>query len=163
MVLIVDFDGTFLKNDFFKEAFFKKLIENPFFLAKHFFFHRKSVLDLKMHLLKDLCISYDINFLVNSPVLKWIEENKGNYEKVIMVSASPGFFIKQLMTPLHIFDEIHGSEDINLKGLKKLKFINDRWGDDFSYIGDSAADKCIFTASKKGFRVSKKGMINETN
>ena len=96
MVCVIDFDGTFLINDFFKEAFFKKIIENPFYIINHFFFKRKSVLDLKMDLLKNHKINYPIQFLTNKYVTQWLSDNRHHYDKILLVSASPDFFVKNI-------------------------------------------------------------------
>lgn len=160
MICIVDFDGTFMKNDFFKERFFKKLLENPIFLIKHFLVKRRSLLELKIELLSEFSIEYDINFLINPLVLNWINENKRKYNQVVLVSASPDLFLKNTLRSIKIFDEIHGSVDVNLKGRYKLEFIQKKWGDSFDYIGDSNDDIPIFEASKYAFKITKRGIIN---
>lgn len=159
MVCVIDFDGTFLINDFFKEAFFKKTIENPFYIINHFFLKRKSVLDLKMDLLKNHKINYPIQFLTNKYVTQWLSDNRHNYDKILLVSASPDFFVKNILDEQKSFDEIHGSKIINLKGLNKLEFIKERWTE-FDYMGDSKDDLIIFKHCKNAFRITPKGIIN---
>ena len=160
MVCIVDFDGTFFRNDFFKEVFFKKLIDHPFYILKHFFIYKKSLLELKCTLLSTINPKYPIEFLINPIVLSWINENKFSYSKIILVSASPDLFIKKILKDVNCFDEIHGSVNVNLKGVDKLEFIISNWGSVFDYVGDSRADYPIFSKSRKGFKITSKGLFN---
>lgn len=160
MVCVIDFDGTYFKNDFFKESFFKKVINNPFYIIKHFVFKRGTLLDLKNKLLEGFQIQYEIDFLVNPEVHQWIESNKNRYDKIVLVSASPDFFVKQLLTRLSLFDEIYGSTSKNLKGVNKLEFINEKWGNDFDYVGDSRDDKPIFRKAKAAYKITNRGVIN---
>jgi phosphoserine phosphatase len=74
------------------------------------------------------------------------------------VSASPDFFVKALLSELQIFDGIYGSEAINLKGVNKLAFIQEKWGNDFHYMGDAKADQPIFLAAQQAYKVSAKGI-----
>lgn len=158
MVLVVDFDGTYLKNDFFAEQFYKKLIENPFYLLGHWISGGSSLLALKHKLLAPLTLQYPVAQLVNEPVAGFINDNRGNYSKVVLVSASPDAFVKRMLDGDATFDSVHGSTDVNLKGENKLAFIREQFGDDFHYIGDSKADIPIFKSAKKGFRVRGNGV-----
>lgn len=159
MVCIIDFDGTFFKNDFFKEVFFIKLIENPFYFFHHFFIKRKSLLALKIDLLESFTIPYNLDFLINPIVLNWIQIHQKEYQKMILVSATPDFFIKKVLDKSLIFDEIYGSVDCNLKGTNKLAFIQEKWGNQFAYMGDSNADKPIFAAAQQAFKITPKGLV----
>lgn len=158
MVLVVDFDGTYLKNDFFAEQFYKKLIENPFFLLGHFMSGSKNLLALKHKLLADVTLQYPAAQLVNTAVADFIREHRASYARVVLVSASPDAFVKRILAGDVTFDSIHGSTDINLKGEHKLAFIREQFGDDFHYIGDSAADIPILKSAKKGFLVRSNGV-----
>lgn len=163
MVCIIDFDGTFLKNDFFEECFYKKLIENPLYILRHFLWSRKGLLELKKDLLRKAEVPYDIDFLINKEVWQWVEANRGKYSKIVVVSATPEFFVQNLLTPLGLFDEVYGSTSVNLKGNAKLQFIRERWGEDFTYIGDSRADLPIFSKASTALKVTKRGLIHVSN
>ncbi|HNR06845.1 MAG TPA: hypothetical protein PKM27_05970 [Saprospiraceae bacterium] len=158
MVLVVDLDGTYLKNDFFAERFYKRLIENPFFVVYHLF--TGGILQLKNLLLDKGRAEYPLDPLINSEVEKFILANRRNYERVVLVSASPDFFVKQVLSENEIFDAVHGSVEENLKGEKKLEFIRNRFGEDFHYIGNHGVDIPILRAAKKGFIV-KENRIHE--
>jgi hypothetical protein len=163
MYCIVDFDGTFFKNDFFSEIFFKFIIERPFYLLKLFFIKNFNFLEIKKTLLANHKINYDVDFLINSNVLKWINENKSNFINIYLVSASPDFFIKYILKDQIIFDDLFGSISINLKGVEKVKFIQQKWGSNFVYLGDSNDDIPIFKIAKKAYRIKNNILINVTS
>lgn len=149
MVLVVDLDGTYLKNDFFAEQFYKKLIVNPFWVGYHL--ATRGILNTKSALLDKLVIEYPLNQLINHEVEKFIRANRKNYEQVVIVSASPDFFVKRILASDNNFDAVYGSVHENLKGEKKLDFIRTHFGEDFHYIGNGSADIPILKAAKKGF------------
>ena len=160
MVCIIDFDKTLLKNDFFKEIFYKTLLQNPFKLINHFLIKRSSILELKKELLLNFKINYPIQLLLNPIIINWINENKAHYEKIIIVSASPDFFVKEVLKHLDFINEIHGSKDINLKGQNKLDYIMSKWGSNFDYLGDSKSDNIIFKSAINGFLVTSNKLIH---
>ena len=160
MICIIDFDGTFLKNDFFLEIFFKTLIERPLYLFKICFLYKFSLIKIKVTLLSDHQINYDVFFLINEVILKWIDDNKYKYSSIYLVSATPDFFIKYIFKNKYIFDDVFGSIHINLKGLEKLKFIQQKWGSNFAYIGDSNDDIPIFKVAKESYRIINNNIIN---
>ena len=160
MVCIIDFDKTLLKNDFFKEIFYRTLLQNPFKLINHFLIKRSSILDLKNELLLNFKINYPIQLLLNPIIIDWINENKAHYEKIIIVSASPNFFVKEVLKQLDFIDEMHGSTSINLKGQNKLDYIMSKWGNNFDYLGDSKSDNVIFKSARNGFLVTSNKLIH---
>ncbi len=160
MVCIIDFDKTLLKNDFFKEIYFRTLLQNPFKLINHFLIKRSSILELKNELLVNFKLVYPIQLLLNPIIIHWINENKANYEKIIIVSASPDFFVKDVLKNIDFINEIHGSTSINLKGKNKLDYIIRIWGNNFDYLGDSRSDNIIFKSARNGFLVTSNKLIH---
>ena len=160
MICIVDFDGTFFKNDFFLEVFFKTLLERPFYLLKVCFLKNFNLIEIKILLLLDYRINYDVTFLINPVVLNWINDNKSRFSNIFLVSASPEFFIKYILQNQQVFDDLFGSVHVNLKGIEKLKFIQKKWGSNFAYIGDSSDDIPIFKVANEAFKIINNKLIN---
>lgn len=154
MICIVDFDRTFLKNDYFMESFCIQMLKNPFYIFSHFLLERGNLLGLKMKLLKDYKKGYNLRLLINPMVDNWIQVNRSKYNKVVLVSASPDAFVKELLSPLSIFDAIHGSTDVNLKGIRKVEFIKTHYGDVFDYMGDAGADVPVFKMARNAYKVT---------
>ena len=160
MICVIDFDGTLFKNDFFLEVFFKSLLERPFYLLNLFFIKKFNLLEIKLVLLSNHQIDYDINFLMSPIVLNWIKDNKSSFTNIYLVSASPDFFIKYILKNQELFDDIFGSIQINLKGIEKLKFIQQKWGSNFTYIGDSNDDIPIFKVAKEAYKIINNKIVN---
>jgi 4-hydroxybenzoate polyprenyltransferase len=152
-ICVVDFDGTYFKNDYFKECFLRVLITRPWVLINHFILKRRSLLALKHELLESLAIPYDPSNMMNHSVNEWIQTNRHHYDKIVLVSASPHFFVKKLLQSSNVFDEVYGSTSINLKGKAKWQFIEEKFGNQVDYIGDSKADEYIFKQVNNGIRV----------
>ena len=153
MYLICDFDGTFVKNDFFEERFFKLFLEQPWLIIWHGF-QNNGLLRLKHRLLDDYLPEYDLNVLLNHFLINWIRENRKYYKETLLISASPDTFVKRIVEPMEIFDKIHGSLNTNLKGSQKLHFIQESGLTPFSYLGDSSADSTIFYAATQAYLIN---------
>jgi hypothetical protein len=114
---------------------------------------RKSLLALKYLLLQELEIDYNPSELVNSIVSEWVLANKRKYTQVVLVSATPQFFLDKILVKNELFDSIYGSTSVNLKGKAKLNFILEKFGSAFDYIGDSSDDTVIFRNAKNGLKI----------
>jgi phosphoserine phosphatase len=157
MYLICDFDGTLVKNDFFEEKVFKLFLKQPWQVLKYFF-REEGLLNLKHQLLDDYLPEYDLEFIFNQILIEWIKENRKNYQETLLISASPDLFVKRVAVPLNIFDRIHGSLSVNLKGQNKLRFIQESGLLPFSYIGNSSTDTPIFKASNQAYLINSNGI-----
>lgn len=154
MYLICDFDKTFVRNDFFAEQFFKAFFTFRWINVVRYF-GKEGALATKNLLLKNFTpTSSLVSEKINQAVLAYIKAHAAQYDKVILLSASPQFFLDRLARlnkSFDIFDEIHGSTLVNLKGVKKLQYIRDQHWEPYVYIGDSAADEVLFRASYKKY------------
>jgi 4-hydroxybenzoate polyprenyltransferase len=153
MICIVDFDKTFFKNDFFEEQFCKSILTNPFRVFKEVKHANGNWVLYKQQLLTEKIFNNEYEFLINTVVKEWINKNRNRFTKIIAVSASPDAFVKKMLLPFQLFDEVYGSIDINLKGQAKLNFIKQNWDEPFAYIGDSKDDEIIFSAATEAVRV----------
>jgi hypothetical protein len=159
-VLVVDLDGTFAKNDLFIELVIKFIIQKPFHLILLIFRHLLN--ENFMIILKNKVFSsHEVlksDFLINDEVLKFITSNKSNYQKIILMTATPDEIAKKFLIFFDIFNEAYGSTTVNLKGRLKVLKLTDIGYSNFDYIGDSRDDEPIFCASQKSW-VIKKGKL----
>ncbi len=159
MICVLDFDGTLFKNDFFQETFYGYLIDRPLELIM-IYFKSTNFLDFKKKLLLNKTINYDVKFLMNPLVLGWLNNNRYRFSKIYLVSATPNFFLINLLKDEIELDGIYGSENINLKGKNKLKFIQNTLSNEFAYLGDSSDDLPIFKSANEAYKVTNKSIIN---
>ena len=92
-------------------------------------------------------------FPVNISLLEYLKQEKMLGSKVVLVSASLEESVKKIVREIglsSLFDEIHGSsEDMNLKGVNKLKFITTVYKDKYIvYCGDSKSDIKIWNSDE---------------
>lgn len=153
MILVVDLEETFLKNDFFAETLLQQLLRKPLGTFRLFRDNKHNWVGFKETILSEASIPFDISSLIDPNVQEWINTNKHRFSKTVLVSASPDSFVKKLVSPLGVFDEIHGSTTINLKGAAKRDFIQAKWETAFAYIGDSRSDTPIFQAAAEPIKV----------
>ncbi len=153
IVLVVDFDNTLINIDVFKLKLSKLVLYSPFKLLKLLIDYSGWV-NFKLQVLESK-LPNELQFkdCVNLELLTYIISIKENFTKVVIVSATPLNFLLNFI-PDSLFDEIHGSTNINLKGRSKLEYIKRNFGCNFGYIGDSNADNCIFYDSIYAVKVS---------
>ncbi len=158
MHLIVDFDKTYFKKDFFQDQLKSNFIESPIRMIRYLFFNRSWV-QFKNYVLDSVKIEeFEFGDVVNKSLDTWIRENSHHFNGVSLVTASPDNFIKSVSVrfegEIFPFSEVYGSTSINLKGKNKLAFIIERYGSDFWYIGDSRSDNVIFAAAQGAIKIS---------
>lgn len=136
--LICDLDGTLLKNDFFQERLIRLLLTSPFSLLQA----RKGLVHLKHYALEGYTPFIDAT--INEEVVNLIKNEGPKFKKTLLISASPDGFVKKVGEQTGIFDECHGTKDINLKAENKLAFIKEKGYEPYVYIGDSKADEVLF-------------------
>jgi 2-hydroxy-3-keto-5-methylthiopentenyl-1-phosphate phosphatase len=163
--LIVDLDGTLLKNDFFAESLIRQLISNPFQTIFQYLKHRNWV-NFKQEIISNIKPnSNEIVHLINTNVYQWINANKNHFSTVQIVSASPNKFVNEIFEiikshhPNSPIEEAHGSLEINLSGIRKLEYIIEKYGNNFWYIADNKSDLVIFAKSKGALLVKKDKLI----
>ncbi len=159
MICIVDFDGTYLRNDLFKEVFIRAILFRPIYFLQVLFTSGFRIIRIKNLLLKNYFIYYDLSILENQVLLDWLIFNRSRFNKVYLVSATPDFFLKRILKGSILFDNIYGSKNVNLKGKNKLNFIRKKWGEKFIYVGDSSADIPIFNFATEAYKVVKNEVI----
>jgi 4-hydroxybenzoate polyprenyltransferase len=90
----------------------------------------------------------------NIDVLGFAQKLQSEGKKVILVSASVDAEVKKIATHLGIFDEAHGTTNINLRGINKVNFIKERLKHyQWSYVGDSIVDLPIWKESQTAYLV----------
>ncbi len=149
-VLLVDLDGTLIYSDSLFELFFAALKNNPLLLflfpiyVLNSISYAKSVLAYKYsHLLPQQPVS--------SEIVNYIKMRKAKGDKVYLLTAANIILAKKIVKKLNLFDAIYASTKLNnLKGDKKAKFIEQRFGiGKVDYIGNSISDIPVWKVSDK--------------
>ena len=154
MVLVVDLDGTLIMNDLFQERLVFLCLGNPWKLLTTVY-RSNDFVDFKKRILQSSPI-YESSIIVNSIVVDFILKNRNKYSSIILLSASPHFYVRKVSNWIGLFDEAFGSTSINLKGIQKVLFLKNKGIEEFVYIGNSDDDKVIYKLAAEGFHFNGK-------
>jgi len=142
--LAVDLDGTLIKTDSLIEMFIVSLLRLPWltFKALLTLFNgkaafKKSILDINL---------LDIrSFPIRADLLNFLHKQKEKGRKLFLVTAADQKIADEIANKLDIFETASGSSNgHNLKGKHKLKYLQEKFPNGFSYAGDSSADILIW-------------------
>lgn len=139
-IIVVDLDGTLIKSDMLIECIFLFLKSSPFqiFTLIYKFFKGKVALKkfLSAHAKPDVrTLPY------NNNLIKWLKKNKDEHAQIILATASEISLAKEVADHLGIFDDVMGTEQLNLSSEQKRKVLVSRFGEGgFEYVGNSLAD-----------------------
>lgn len=168
-LLVVDLDGTFIKNDMLFESFVFSFFRNPLIFIKCFILllSKDPIVNIKSFL-SNFYLKKFANHALNirSSVKKLIQSKKNLGYKVFLVSASHESIVKSVYEEFtDLFDGYYGSSSTNgnISGQHKLDFIKDHFNDcEFEYVGDSKKDIVIWNNSVHAYCVtSDKNILNK--
>jgi len=149
-VLAVDLDHTLIDTDMIyygmKQLLVKKLYLFPILF---FIFITKGKTYSKKYLYENSF--FDIkNIPFNKPLIKYINEQKNNYDHVILISGSYYKYVQHIAEHLKIFDSFAGTNNkLNMVSSNKVIYLKEKFDDPvFDYIGDNKKDIPIWELSR---------------
>ena len=92
----------------------------------------------------------------NKDVIDYIKQHREKGGYTALVTASDQAVAEKIAKYLNLFDEVKGSsENLNLKGHAKAKFLTTRFGiKNYDYMGDSLSDLPIWKNANKAITVN---------
>ncbi|MEO8763161.1 MAG: UbiA family prenyltransferase [Ginsengibacter sp.] len=152
--LVVDLDGTLIKTDLLYEGAIMLFRKNPLYIFLCMLWLLKGKAHLKNKIFKIVHLRYDL-LPYNIQLLKFLQAESAMGRKLVLATASLKAHALEIAKMYPIFDEVYGTEKINLKGFNKLKVLVNNFGKSrFDYIGDSKADLKIFASSRYSYLVN---------
>jgi 4-hydroxybenzoate polyprenyltransferase/phosphoserine phosphatase len=146
--LIVDLDGTLLRSDTLVEGIAAGLFQKPFQTLAGLASAPFSRAKFKSWVFGNIRVDYEA-IPVNDDLVAHLKAQKAEGRAVHLVSAADQGVVDQVAQRFDVFDSAIGSRDgHNLKGRRKLALIQERFGADFVYAGDSPADRPIWKAAR---------------
>jgi len=163
--LYVDLDGTFIKSDMLFESFLRAVKSNPLLIISIFgwLLKGRSYLKHKLALLD----TTDVSVLpLNQDFYNFLNAEKSKGRKLILATASNITQAQKISEAHPIFDDVIAStEEINLKGNKKLEQIKQQ-SKYFAYAGNSTEDMPLFDSADESYLVNpnfrSKKLVNST-
>lgn len=142
--IVVDLDGTFINTDLLYEGIailLKKNFLNVFLLLP-WLLKGKAYLKNKVSQLAKIRLDL---IPYNMKLLEFLQKESGKGRVIILATASHKSYALEIAKIYPIFDQVYGTEKINLKGKNKLKLLIRLFGEEkFDYIGNSNSDLVIF-------------------
>lgn len=146
--IVVDLDGTLVNTDMLVENLFLFLRLHPLriFEVILWLFGGKAYFK---KCLADAVLPDVARLPYNHELLSWLEQQRGEGASLILATASDLRIAEKVAKHLGIFDEVLGTENINLSSSNKREAIVQRFGKQgYEYVGNSAADFAVWeTAS----------------
>jgi 4-hydroxybenzoate polyprenyltransferase/phosphoserine phosphatase len=138
--LCVDLDGTLVKSD--------TLVDSALALARH---HPADLLKLPGWLLQGkaalkrhltAAVTLDVAHLpYNRELLQYLEQQHATGRPIYLATAADAVLAQRIADHLGLFTGVLASDGaINLAGHNKLAAFQERFGDDFTYIGNASPD-----------------------
>ena len=145
--IIVDLDGTLVYDDTLYVLARKILREQPFkFLLLPFkLLNGKAAMKQFMSSINRVSAP---SLKFNSSLIDWLVAQKETGRQLVLCTASSSDTANAVAEHLNIFDEVIGSEQINLSGDAKANELITRYGDKkFDYCGNAAVDLKVWKHS----------------
>jgi 4-hydroxybenzoate polyprenyltransferase/phosphoserine phosphatase len=153
--LVVDLDGTLIRNDLLHDSLLYLLIRRPLLTVQVFNNLLKGKLALK-RFLATVYVPANNHLVTNSEVISLIRKAKGSNRLVVLVSASHQSLVSSVADGLGLFDEAIGSNSKNLSGSNKSDYLVAKFGHKgFDYVGNSKADLPVWESAKVAYVVTK--------
>lgn len=154
--LVLDVDGTLIRNDLTHELFLKGISLYP--LKIFTFLHLALTSKPKLKALLIDLVGDDIaapNLPYNETVVSRAKTAKEDGREVILCSGSQEKLIKQIENNFDWLDGSFGTTPThNLTSKNKAAFLTSRYPGGFDYFGNSTQDYEVWKAARKGLAIS---------
>ncbi|MEM7268605.1 MAG: UbiA family prenyltransferase [Pseudomonadota bacterium] len=153
-VLVVDMDGTLLRNDSLHEALARLAAEQPLGLipAALSLTGGKAAFKRKV---ADMVLAEASEMAYRPEVRAKIDEARAEGRRVALVSAADQRQVAAVAGHIGGFDEAIGTgadgTDGNLSGAGKAALLKARYTDGFDYIGDAPVDRAVWEAARQAY------------
>lgn len=149
-VLAVDLDYTLIDTDMIYYGLKQLLVKKPYLLLILFFTYLiKGKTYAKKYLYENTIFNIK-NIPFNSSLIKYINNQKNNYDHIILISGSYYKYVQKIAEHVKIFDSFAGTNNkLNMISSSKVTYILEKFNNPiFDYIGDSRKDIPIWELSR---------------
>ncbi len=153
--LFVDLDGTLIAGDTLRIALAQMAVHRPWLLP---------AVGLTLLRGRSAMKAFVAGHVLPDPgslrwrhgVLAFLAEERGKGRTIVLATASHRRVADAVASYLGLFDDVIATDrGPNLKAQRKLAAIRKRiHNNDFDYVGDSAADLCLFRAARFAYLVA---------
>lgn len=146
-VIAVDLDGTLIRSDLLIESLFLFLRISPLrvFELISWLFRGKA------HFKRKIIDAVNPNVCTlpyNQKLIDWLREQRATGAEVVLATASDVRLARQISSHLAIFDDVMGTQEMNLAGGHKRDALVANYGTrGFEYVGNSKADVRVWESA----------------
>lgn len=152
--LVVDLDGTLTPTDTLVESLVQVVKQSPFNLIRLPFWLLKGRAGFKEDVSARAAILAEL-LPYRESLLVYLREEKAKGRRIVLATAAHHSIANDVAKHLGLFDQVLATEaGRNLKGVEKLRAIEEKVGRDFVYVGDSRADLPIWEAARAAVLVN---------
>jgi 4-hydroxybenzoate polyprenyltransferase/phosphoserine phosphatase len=146
MALCVDLDGTLVKSDTLVDSLLVMARQRPGSLLTLPAWLTQGKAAFKRHITQT--VTLDIEHLpYNLPLLEWLRTQHTLGHAIYLATASDHAIAKRVAAYLGIFAGVIASDGANnISGESKLAVLREKFGDNFSYIGNARPDAELLAA-----------------
>lgn len=153
--LVLDLDGTLIRNDLTYELFVLCARWNPILLIYAVFVAFADRAKAKRLLAEKFGRQIDVARLPYEPkTLELLETYRSNGHDVALVSGSDERLVKSIAQHLKIDSFKGSSPGTNLTSTRKAAYLTETYGRNFRYAGNSKADFAVWRAGQGGYGVN---------
>ncbi|GHU06680.1 hypothetical protein FACS1894158_13890 [Betaproteobacteria bacterium] len=145
--IVVDLDGTLINSDMLVENLFLFLRLYPwrFFLVLAWLLKGKACLKRN---LADAVLPEVYTLPYNQSLIAWLKTQRAHGRRLVLATASDRRIAERIAAHVGLFDEILGTDDVNLASRAKRKVLVERYGEKgYEYVGNSTADLAVWASA----------------
>ena len=152
--LVVDMDGTLINTDLLMEGFVAYIRKNPLRILNCLVWLLQGKVTLKNKIFSRINFPYQ-TLPFNQSLLQFLREQKQSGRRLVLATASPLSAARSVAAVHPLFDEVYGTDAVNLKGSKKQAMLTEKFGaQGYDYVGNSSADLPVFAGARCAYLVN---------
>lgn len=145
--IVVDLDGTLVNTDMLVESLFLVLRLHPVLIFQIFLWLFGGKAYFKKRL-TDFALP-DVHLLpYNDELICWLKQQQADGARLVLATAADIRLAKAVAQHLGLFDEVLGTENLNLASQNKRDMLVQRYGErGYEYVGNSKADLAVWKSA----------------
>jgi len=152
--LVVDLDGTLTRTDTLIESILLLIKKSPLIVFYLPLWLIRGRLFFKNKIAERISLNVE-TLPYNENLIAFLKDQKLAGRKLVLATAAHESIATKVSNYLGLFDDVISSDETtNVKGETKLSEIRNKYGDKFSYAGDSSIDLPIWKSAQSAILVN---------
>jgi 4-hydroxybenzoate polyprenyltransferase/phosphoserine phosphatase len=148
-LIVVDLDGTLVHTDMLVENFFLFLKKYPLRFLYVIYWLVQGKARLKSELASAVLPGVS-DLPYNEELVGWLKLRRQQGDQLVLATASHKLIAEAVAKHLNLFDEVFGTDTINLSSEKKRSLLVEKFGNKkFDYVGNSRDDLAVWEAADR--------------